>query len=161
MRPAKARYEDLIFINCPFDPSYFPMLRAILFAIYRCGFAPISALSYDNGLENRLHKIEKCISSAKFGIHDLCKVGLSPTGLPRFNMPFELGLFFGAKEFGAQKQKKNAIIFDSKKFRYNKFISDLNGVDIKVHDNSPYKVIKYIRDWLSTTSGSKTFQVRN
>ena len=71
-------------------------------------------------------------------------------------MPFELGLFFGAKEFGSRKQKtKNAIIFDINKYRYQSFISDLNGIDVKAHANDPYTAIKYIRDWLRVSSKRK------
>jgi hypothetical protein len=156
MSAAKPGYEDLVFINCPFDRSYFPLLRATIFAVYRCGFAPISALSVDNGLENRLDKINKCIASAKYGIHDISNTKLSTKKLPRFNMPFELGLFFGAKEFGGKKQReKNAIIFDIAPYRYQEFISDLKGVDIKAHGNDPGKIIKYIRDWLRSASKRK------
>jgi hypothetical protein len=145
-------FEELVFINCPFDKKYHPMFRAIIFVIYRCGLIPTTALNVDNGLENRLKKICQCISSAKYGIHDISNTRLNSAGLPRFNMPFELGLFFGASEYGAGKHKrKNAIIFDTYKFRYQQFISDLNGVDIKAHYNKPIYIIKLIRDWLVTT----------
>jgi hypothetical protein len=153
MALAKPHYQDLVFINCPFDPSYLPILRAIIFTIYRCGFSPISALSYDNGTQYRLEKINQCIASAQFGIHDISNIRLSKDKFPRFNMPFELGLFFGAKEFGGKfHQTKNAIIFDSSRYRYLQFISDLNGVDIKAHRNSAKNVIKHIRNWLRTAS---------
>ena len=156
MPQAKVQYEDLIFINCPFDTSYYPMFRAIIFAVYRCGFIPTSALATDNSLQNRLAKIQNCILSAKYGIHDISRTGLNAKRLPRFNMPFELGLFFGAKEFGSRKQKaKNAIIFDINKYRYQEFISDLNGIDIKAHFNNPYAAIKHIRDWLRVSSKRK------
>lgn len=155
--PAGAtEFDNLVFINCPFDKRYYPMFRAIIFVVYRCGFTPATALNVDNGLENRLKKIFKCISSAKYGIHDISNTRLNSEGLPRFNMPFELGLFFGANEYGAAKhKKKNAIIFDTYKFRYQKFISDLNGVDIKAHYNEPRNIIKSIRDWLVSASGRK------
>jgi hypothetical protein len=156
MPQAKVQYEDLIFMNCTFDTSYYPLLRDIIFAVYRCCFTPTSELGTDNSLQNRLAKIQNCILSAKYGIHDISRTGLNAKQLPRFNMPFELGLFFGAKEFGSGKQKdKNAIIFDRSKYRYQSFISDLNGIDIKAHVNDPCTVIKYIRDWLHVSSKRK------
>ena len=82
MALAKLRYQDLVFINCPFDPGYLPILRAIIFTIYRCGFSPISALSYDNGTQNRLEKINQCIASAQFGIHDISNIRLSKNKFP-------------------------------------------------------------------------------
>jgi hypothetical protein len=56
--------------------------------------------------------------------------------LPRFNMPLELGVFLGASELGDKKQKKKrCLILDKKKYRYQKFISDLAGHDIESHEN--------------------------
>jgi hypothetical protein len=147
-------YEDAVFINCPFDDAYNPILKAIIFAIYRCGFVPRSALEADNGLQSRLDKIQQVIAGCQYGIHDISRTSLNENGLPRFNMPFELGLFFGAQRYGnGQQQIKNAVIFDTERFRYQQFISDLNGVDIKEHQNKPDIAIQKIRNWLSTASG--------
>src|SRR3954467_8306304 len=93
-------YNDSVFVNCPFDDEYIPILRAIIFTIYRCGFFPVSALAEDDGLDNRLNKIERLIENCKYGVHDISRTELNVNGLPRFNMPFELGVFFGAKRFG-------------------------------------------------------------
>lgn len=155
MKPAG--YNDFIFINCPFDADYITLLRAIVFTIYRCGFVPITALNRDNALENRLSKIENCIEGCRYGVHDLSRTQLTSNNLPRFNMPFELGMFFGAKRFGDKHQKnKNAIIFDIESHRYLEFISDINGVDIKAHNNDPFVIMRKIRDWLHTASRRKT-----
>jgi hypothetical protein len=127
-------YEVAVFINCPFDDVYKPILRAIIFTVMRCGFVPRSALEEDNGLQNRLDKIQQVIAGCRYGIHDISRTSLNENGLPRFNMPFELGLFFGAQRYGNRlQQTKSAVIFDTERFRYQQFISDLNGVDIKEH----------------------------
>jgi hypothetical protein len=149
--------NDAVFINCPFDDDYQPLLRAVIFTVYRCGFLPVTALGEDNGLDNRLLKIEHCIQACRYGIHDISRTELNDNDLPRFNMPFELGIFFGAKYFGDKNQKnKNAVIFDKDRYRYLEFISDLNGVDIKAHNNDVNIIIRKIRDWLSTSSRRKT-----
>jgi len=146
-------YEDAVFLNCPFDENYSPIFRAIIFTVYRCGFVPRSALEEDNGLQNRLDKIQRIIEGCQYGIHDLSRTELNANGLPRFNMPFELGLFFGAQRFGDTiQQSKSAVIFDSGRFRYQQFISDLNGVDIREHQNSIDIAIQKVRNWLFTTS---------
>lgn len=36
-------YERDVFINCPFDASYRPILRGLLFAVHDCGFKARSA----------------------------------------------------------------------------------------------------------------------
>lgn len=71
-------------------------------------------------------------------------------------MPFELGIFFGAKKFGDEKQKaKVALVLEREKYLYQQFISDLNGIDTKAHYNDVEKVIKIVRDWLKSFSGRK------
>ncbi len=146
-------YDDNVFINCPFDIDYALNLQAIIFTVYRCGFFPISALSEDNALDNRLSKIEKLVATSKYGIHDISRTELNSSGFPRFNMPFELGIFFGAKRFGYKNQKsKNALIFEKTKFTYQNYMSDLNGIDTKAHNNNTSIIIQSIRDWLKISS---------
>lgn len=157
-----ASYNDSVFINCPFDEEYAHILRAIVFTVYRCGFLPITALGEDNALDNRLQKIENCIEKCRYGIHDICRTELNDNNLPRFNMPFELGIFFGAKRFGNKNQKnKTALIFDVERYRYQEFISDLNGVDIKDHNNNPEAAIRKIRNWLTIASRRTTIPSHN
>ena len=33
-------YDECVFINCPFDDEYQPMLHALLFTVVQCGFRP-------------------------------------------------------------------------------------------------------------------------
>lgn len=153
-----AAYTDSIFINCPFDKVYEPMLQCIVFTVYRCGFVPRSALEEDDGSDVRIEKIVRLINKCKFGIHDISRTELDDTHrLPRFNMPFELGIFWGAKKFGNKANKeKVALILDWERFRYQKYFSDLNGVDIKAHDNRPDNLIQAVRNWIHTASGRTT-----
>jgi hypothetical protein len=90
-----------VFINCPFDNDYRPLFRAMIFTILRCGFKPRCALEVIDGAATRISKIEKLIEQCPLGIHDISRTELDvKSGLPRFNMPLELGLFLGAKRFG-------------------------------------------------------------
>jgi hypothetical protein len=155
--PKNPGYNDRVFFNCPFDSEYMPLLRAIIFAIYRCGFSPKSSLEEDNGLDSRLDKITRLISLCKYGIHDISRTQLNGNGYPRFNMPFELGLFFGAKKLGDEEQRnKNALIFECTPYSYQQFLSDLNGIDTKAHEGEPLVALKCVREWLYTTSKRKT-----
>lgn len=81
---------------------------------------------------------------------DISRTNPSPSkGLPRFNMPLELGLFLGAKYYGNKHQKgKGCLILDKERYRYQIFISDIAGQDIRDHDNQPEKAIMHVRDWL-------------
>lgn len=140
-----------VFINCPFDEDYSDIFDAILFAIYFCGCKPRCALEVDDGSQVRLDKIYDIIEECDLGIHDISRTELNENGLPRFNMPFEFGLFMGAKRYGGKKQKlKSCLIFDVNRFRYMEFISDISGQDIKSHENDVEQVIQKIRSWLNT-----------
>lgn len=144
-----------IFINCPFDIEYSSIFDSILFAVYFCGFSPRCALEIDDGTQIRLNKIYDIIEECDLGIHDISRTELNTNNLPRFNMPFEFGLFLGAKRYGGRKQKlKTCLIFDVEKYRYMEFISDISGQDIKSHSNEPSEVIRKIRNWINTFRGT-------
>jgi hypothetical protein len=150
-------YNDSVFINCPFDDDYRPILRAIVFTIYSCGFSPHTALDEDDGTDIRLLKIIRKMQGCRYGIHDLSRIELNPSNFPRFNMPFELGIFFGAKHFGSPDQnRKNALILERERYTYQQYISDLNGVDTKAHNNNPVTALVRVHSWLNTASRRKS-----
>ncbi len=151
-------YADNVFLNCPFDDRYLPIRNAILFAVFDCGFVPRCALEIDDSAEVRFDKIQRLIAESKFGIHDISRTEPdSATNLPRFNMPLELGMFIGAKRYGSSKQKqKNCLILDTEQYRYQAFISDIAGHDIRAHADDPGQAITQVRNWLNTASGRKT-----
>lgn len=130
-------YSKDVFINCPFDDSYNDIFFAIIFTIFDCGFNARCALELEDSGEVRIEKITKIIKSCKYSIHDISLTELDKrTGLPRFNMPLELGIFLGAKRFGNHGQKeKVCLILDKERHRYQQFISDIAGQDIQSHQN--------------------------
>lgn len=139
-----------VFINCPFDPQYQSLFEAIVFTVSVCGLRPRCALEDEDGSQIRIEKIFNAISDCRFGIHDISKTELDDANLlPRFNMPLELGIFLGAKRFGEGDQKnKSCLILDREKYRYQKFISDIAGQDIRAHGNDPREAICIVRNWL-------------
>lgn len=145
---------DNVFINCPFDKSYAPLFQALVFTVYACRFRPRSAREMDDSGEVRIEKIFGIIEDCRYGIHDISRTQLDPKHrLPRFNMPLELGLFLGAKRYGGSAHKqKRILIFDTEQYRYQKFISDLAGMDIHEHKNDVSRLIRETRDWLASVS---------
>lgn len=150
-------YNDSVFLNVPFDRKYKPLLEAAVFVIYDCGFIARSALEDDDGSVVRIDKIYRIIGESKYGIHDISRVTLDTKNrLPRFNMPFELGLFLGAKRFGITKDKqKRALVLDVAEYRYQKFCSDIAGQDIREHKNDVTLLIRKIRTWLRSSPDRK------
>jgi hypothetical protein len=152
-------YEDHVFINCPFDEEYRPLFQALVFAVHACGMVARSALEVDNGAEVRINKIERIIRECRHSVHDISRVELdAASGLPRMNMPFELGLFLGAQRFGDRRQKKKTcIIFDRVRYRYQKFLSDIAGQDIRAHQGDPAELIRLVRNALATALPEDVF----
>ena len=146
---SKARNQDSVFMNCPFDEDYLPIMHAIIYTVYRCGFAPITAFTENNALVLRLKKLAKMMRKCPYGIHDISRTELDKgSSLPRFNMPFELGMFYGLYFYGRKKKgKPNGVILEKESYGYQKYISDLNGVDVKAHHDDPHIAINKIRDW--------------
>jgi hypothetical protein len=65
-------------------------------------------------------------------------------------MPLELGIFLGAREFGrGRQQRKRCLILDREQFRYQAYLSDISGQDIKAHGDDTIRAIRVVRDWLS------------
>jgi len=151
---ALRNHEDHVFINCPFDSAYLDMYRACIFAITDAGFIPRCSKEVNNSAQFRLNSIVNIISECRYGIHDLSRVELDKEhDLPRFNMPFELGIFYGAIHFGKTSHKsKCCLILERDPFRYQKYISDISGFDVTSHNNNPEELISGIRSWLHTSS---------
>jgi hypothetical protein len=139
-----------VFINCPFSPDYSRHFQAIVFAVIRSGFTPRCARENDDGGEVRFDKICRIIAESRYGIHDISKTEPDPgSGLPRFNMPLELGLFLGARTFGGRAQsRKKALILDLEPYRYHAFISDIAGQDIHAHGGEIHRLIEEVATWL-------------
>ncbi|GAA4459344.1 hypothetical protein GCM10023189_32910 [Nibrella saemangeumensis] len=137
-------YEKSVFINCPFDDTYKPLFQAIVFTVQVCGFFPRCALETTDASHVRLQKIMTIIEECKYGIHD---VSLSDG---RLNMPLELGMFIGCREYGRSKQRhKQYMVFEGKAYSSKSYLSDLGGQDPMSHDNDYSKVIEGVRDWLT------------
>ena len=151
-------YNDNVFLNCPLDSAYKGLFEALVFTIHDCGFIARCALEEDDASQVRIEKLYDIIADCRYGIHDISRTELDErSGLPRFNMPLELGIFLGAKKFGIDKQrKKKCLILDSEQYRYQAFISDISGQDIRAHNSNPQEIVTIVRDWLRNASRRAT-----
>ena len=147
-----------VFINCPFDKEYRLLLNSLLFTILYLGAEP-SISETKSSSDIRINKIKELIAEADYGIHDLSRCRLKKISeLPRFNMPFELGLDIGSLEYGNRKQKqKKILILEREKYFYQKVLSDISGQDIRNHNDKPIELIEIIRDWFSTLNEKKKY----
>lgn len=143
-------FDTGVFINCPFDSGYLPLLRAMLFTLVKCGLTPRIATERADSGEVRYRKIVELEKACKFSIHDLSRVDRGgKRGLARYNMPFELGIDLGLRESGVTPWRgKRCLILEKDSYRYQKALSDLAGHDIKAHGDEPERLIRQVRDWL-------------
>src|SRR4029453_11714381 len=144
-----------VFINCPFDKQYQRLFDAIVFCVAACGFVPRCTLELTDAADVRIENIYRLIAQCNHSIHDISRTEVDdqPYQLPRFNMPLELGIFLGAKRFGGRSSQKRCLIMDRAPYRYQRFISDIGGQDIRAHDRSPARAIRHVREWLQSAPG--------
>ena len=153
----ESKFDFFVFVNCPFDDDYLPLIHAMLFAIHDCGFIARTALEDSGAAEQRIEKICRLIRESRFSIHDISRIELSNSLYPRFNMPFEAGLAYGAIQFGHVKER-DMLVLESVSFQGQITLSDLAGTDPKVHNNDPTQMIAAVRAFLAIKkkSGDRT-----
>ncbi len=149
-------FERSVFVNCPFDETFAPLLQAIAFCVADLGFFPRLGTENADNAANRLDRIIDLIRGSKFGIHDLSRCKSAGAGeYARLNMPFELGLDHGCAKFSAgHLGLKQILILEETRFDYQKGLSDISGWDIKSHDGNVLKVIQIVSRWLIRQAGA-------
>ena len=151
-------FDQNVFLNCPFDEEYEPILQAILFCLVCFGLNPRIATERSNAAEARLDKIYQLIESSRYSIHDLSRCQAIEAGEHyRLNMPFELGIDFGCRRYGNKPlSRKVILILEEQRYRYQAAISDLAGSDIKAHGGKYETAVREVSNWLTGTGGFKS-----
>lgn len=149
-------FDRSVFINCPFDAAYRPLLNAILFCVISCGLTPRLATERADGGENRLNKICGLMRGSRFSIHDLSRCQATQKGeISRLNMPFELGVDFGYRSCGITEfAAKKFLVLDEKPYRLKQALSDIDGWDTTAHDAKDDLAMKEVRTWLNQEAGA-------
>jgi hypothetical protein len=137
-RSQGAKREDSlesVFVNVPYDSAFERLFLAYIAAISAFGFVPRATLEIPP-TRARLDRILQLIKACDYSVHDISRVQLdsTPPRTPRFNMPFELGLAIGFEH--AAKAGHAWAVCESQPHRAHKSLSDLNGIEIYVHDNT-------------------------
>lgn len=146
-----ADFDRSAFVNCPFDRDYDHILQAVLFCLVRFGLKPRIATERSDAGEPRVSKIVDLIQSSKYSIHDLSRCQAQTEGeYYRLNMPFELGLDYGCRQYGGGRlSRKVILILEEERYRYQASISDLAGSDIESHQGNYEIAVRKVRNWLA------------
>jgi hypothetical protein len=145
-----------VFINCPFDADFKPCFEALVFTIVACGYNVRCALEDDDSGNIRFDKLKMLVGECPRSIHDLSRVELGANALPRFNMPFELGLAIGAKHFGGPSRRKNRVLIMVREpYVLPAYLSDLSGNDPAHHNGEPSEIVRIVSRFLHRTPEGK------
>lgn len=149
-------FERSVFINCPFDEDFAPLLQAIAFCVTDLDFYPRLATENADNAANRLDRIVELIRGSQFAIHDLsrCK-SVGANEYARLNMPFELGVDHGARRFGnGPFSQKAVLILETDQYDYQKSLSDISGWDINAHGGDFTVAVRHVCSWLIRQAGA-------
>lgn len=143
-------FAKSVFINCPFDDGYVPLLRVLAFTLLSFGLKPRLALDDTNSVELRMAKILKLIEGCKYGIHDLSRCQATEAGeFFRLNMPFELGIDFACRKYMPGKSSKHILVLENAQYSVQKALSDFAGYDSVAHGNDALTLMKGLRRWMT------------
>jgi len=127
----KSRNE--VFLNIPYDKKFERLFIAYIAGISALGMVPRATLEITDS-SRRLERILKLARGCGYSVHDLSWVQLDPAKprVPRFNMPFELGLCVSDAN-RREGQRQNWFVFEAVANRVDKSLSDLKGTDPRIH----------------------------
>lgn len=142
--------RNAVFLNIPYDNKFRKLYLAYIVGLTHLGLEPRATLGIPGG-ERRLDRILELIKSCRYSIHDLSRVELERAAprVPRFNMPFELGLAVTwSKMYPA---RHTWFVCEAQNRRLLKSLSDLNGTDPNIHDGTAEGVMRelgnaFVRD---------------
>ncbi len=138
---SKRRRVESVFLNIPYDAGFEDLYLAYIVGLSQLGLRINVTLAIPN--QGRLDTILNLIESSDFSIHDLSRVELSH-GIPRFNMPLELGLALYHSKRG--KRQHRVHIFDAKPYQAQRSTSDVNGIDPQIHNGRPKDLMIGLRN---------------
>jgi hypothetical protein len=138
---ARSRHIESVFLNIPYDAEFEDLYLAYIVGLTELGLKLNLTLAVPN--DRRLDTIIDLIEESNFSIHDLSRIE-SSKGIPRFNMPLELGLaLYRAK---TSRGKHRVYVFESEAYRAQRSTSDINGLDPQIHGGTPKGVMAGLRN---------------
>jgi hypothetical protein len=135
---ASRQRSESVFLNVPFDRQFEPLFLALIAGVVGVGATPRCVLQIPDSGAGRLNRLLDLIGDCRSSIHDMSRVALSK-GVPRFNMPFELGM---ACALARREGHHRFFVFEERPYRILKSLSDLNGIDPQIHGGTRRGVLR-------------------
>jgi hypothetical protein len=143
------------FLNIPFDQQFEPLYLAFIAGLSGFGLIPQAVLQIPDS-QRRLDRLAPLLGRCRYSFHDLSRVevDIHKPRTPRFNMPFELGLAV-AQAIHVHKEHR-WYVFEAKKFRVLKSLSDINGTEPYIHNGRPVGVLRALTNALARSRHKPT-----
>lgn len=138
---ARQRRVESVFLNIPYDAGFEDLYLGYIVGLSQLGLRINVTLAVPS--QGRLDTIISLVEKSNFSIHDLSRIELS-NGIPRFNMPVELGI--ALYRSSVTKGKHRVYIFESKPYRAQRSTSDVNGIDPHIHHGRPQELMIALRN---------------
>jgi hypothetical protein len=130
-----------VFLNIPYDDQFEELYLAYIVGLTQLGLKINATLAVPN--QGRLDRIIKLIEESDVSIHDLSRIELSD-GIPRFNMPLELGLALYRSH--TTNGRHRVFVFEKKAYQMLQSTSDISGIDPQIHRGKPTGVMVGLRN---------------
>ena len=147
----RLRRIETVFLNIPYDVAFERLYLAYIVGLTQLGLRINAALAVPN--QGRLATIINLIEQSDFSIHDLSRIEAS-RGVPRFNMPVELGLALYRSHVANGKHR--VFIFESRRYRAQRSTSDVNGIDPQIHGGTAKGLMSGLRNIFRQTGDVTT-----
>jgi len=140
--------DQQVFLNYPFDEAAEHISSAMHFGVIAGGLLPVCASDLTVPDRPRLEMLIEVITSCRFSAHDFSRCqGEGEQNLARFNMPIEMGMALFHALQTQRRDHRCAFFVPSPNHAYQKFASDLAGLDpLRYEDENTLLVCLY--GWL-------------
>ena len=138
-----------VFLNIPYDAQFEELYLAYIVGLTQLGLKINATLALPN--QDRLKRIVGLIEKSDVSIHDLSRIE-SSSGVPRFNMPLELGLALFRSH--VTRGRHRVFVFEKKAYRVQRSTSDVNGIDPQIHKGRPKGVMAGLRNIFYQSDGT-------
>ena len=137
------------FVNVPFDARYERLFVALLCGLAAAKTNPRCVLEIPDDGRGRLSRLCDLVAECPLSFHDLSRVTVSRKGgVPRFNMPFEIGIACG---LAYARGDHRFFVLEEAPFRIQRSLSDLNGIDPLIHGGTPKGMIREVMGCVTGT----------
>jgi hypothetical protein len=140
-----------VFLNFPFDRQHERLFIAAIGTLVTLGLNPRCVLEIPPQ-EDRVRRLFQIVRGCAFSLHDLSRVNVATAGafrVPRFNMPFELGLAVAHSLSAGHRSTTQCHqwrILEARRFRLNASLSDIAGYDPYIHGGTVRGMLLALQD---------------